>query len=297
MHNIDSGAGPSTGPAPLTGNGWRPATTEYCTDVEWLGEDEGLRVQAAQGKAVRAAIRAKWIIAWHVQGDRAECMCVKANLVPVVPGSHFWMLATGAHGIGHKAQRIQPRFPRQPREQREVSHNGSDHQHGIPSWREAGSTNHQHDPLSEKLKAEVAGVLTGRGRTKKGILTLLGQGLGPERMIQFEAAGALTEAEMWENIETFAKIATSCENETRAVLNATGGKVDPTMSLHSLFGHRSVASVKKGIDVGDIVGHEEYTKGVDFRKACGKTCVPCMLGNARNKPHSASKPNAKHIPP
>jgi hypothetical protein len=35
---------------------------------------------------------------------------------------------------------------------------------------------------------------------------------------------------------------------------------------------------------------------VDFRKACGKVCVPCLLGNARNKPHSASKPNAKHIP-
>jgi hypothetical protein len=152
-------------------------------------------------------------------------------------------------------------------------------------------------PLSEKLKAEVAGVLTGRGRTKKGILTLLGQGLGPERMIQFEAAGALTEAEMMEKIETFAQIAMSCENETRAVLNATGGKVNSTMSLHSLFGHRSVASVKKGIDVGDIVGHEEYTKGVDFRKACSKACVPCMVGNARNKPHSASKPNAKHIPP
>ena len=58
-----------------------------------------------------------------------------------------------------------------------------------------------------------------------------------------------------------AKIATSCENEARAVLNAAGGKVDPTMSLHSLFGHRSVASVKKGVDGGDIVGHEEYTKG------------------------------------
>jgi hypothetical protein len=71
-------------------------------------------------------------------------------------------------------------------------------------------------PLSEKLKAEVAGVLTGRGRTKKGILTLLGQGLGPERMIQglVKAAGALTEAEMMEKIETFAQIATSCENET-----------------------------------------------------------------------------------
>ena len=73
-------------------------------------------------------------------------------------------------------------------------------------------------------------------------------------MIQCEAAGALTEAEMWEKIETFAKIATSCENETRAVLNAAGGKVDPTMSLHSLFGHRSAASVKKGIDGGDMYG-------------------------------------------
>jgi hypothetical protein len=112
-----------------------------------------------------------------------------------------------------------------------------------------------------------------------------------------EAAGALTEAEMMEQIDAFAQIATACENETRSVLNATGGKVDPAMSLHSLFGHRSVASVKKGIDVGDIVGHEEYTTGVDFRKACGKTCVPCLLGNARNKPHSASKPNVKHTPP
>jgi hypothetical protein len=42
---------------------------------------------------------------------------------------------------------------------------------------------------------------------------------------------------MMEKIETFAQIATSCENEARAVLNATGGKLDPTMSLHSLFGH------------------------------------------------------------
>jgi hypothetical protein len=36
---------------------------------------------------------------------------------------------------------------------------------------------------------------------------------------------------------------------------------------------------------------------VDFRKACGKACVPSVLGNARHKPHGASKPNAKHIPP
>jgi hypothetical protein len=96
---IDSGAGTPTGPAPPTGNGWRPATIEYCTYAVWLGKDEGLRVKAAQGKAVRAAIQAKWIVAWHVQGGRVECMCVKVN---PVPGSHFWMLATGAHGIGHK---------------------------------------------------------------------------------------------------------------------------------------------------------------------------------------------------
>jgi hypothetical protein len=104
-------------------------------------------------------------------------------------------------------------------------------------------------PLSEKLKAEVAGILTGRDRTKKGILALLGQGLGPERVIQGSAedrglaAGALTEAEMLEQINTLSQIAMACENETRAVLNATGGKVDPTMSLHSLFGHRPKPSL------------------------------------------------------
>jgi hypothetical protein len=101
---------------------------------------------------------------------------------------------------------------------------------------------------------------------------------------------------MLERIDKLSQIAMACENETRAVLNAVGGKVDPTMSLHSPFGHRSAASVKKGIDAGDIVGHEKYTDGVDIRKACGTTCVPCLLGNARSKPHSASKPNAKHIP-
>jgi hypothetical protein len=80
-------------------------------------------------------------------------------------------------------------------------------------------------------------------------------------MVQPEAAGALTEAEMWEKIETFAKIATSCENETRAVLNQTGGKVDSAMSLHGLFGHRSVANVKRGIDGGDIVGMRSIRRG------------------------------------
>jgi hypothetical protein len=50
-------------------------------------------------------------------------------------------------------------------------------------------------------------------------------------MIQFEAAGALTEAEMWEKIEAFAKIATPCENEIRAVLNATGRGVDRVSRL------------------------------------------------------------------
>jgi hypothetical protein len=54
--------------------------------------------------------------------------------------------------------------------------------------------------------------------------------------------------------------------------------------------------VKKGIDSRDIVGHEKYTERVDFRKACGKACVPCLLDSARNKP-STSKPNARHIPP
>jgi hypothetical protein len=201
------------------------------------------------------------------------------------------MLATGAHGIGHKGSNL--------------DFHGNHGNSGKPVTLDL-TTNTPYPlgekwgvpaismiPLSEKLKAEVAGALTGRGRTNKGILTLLGQGLGPERVIQGPvedrgmAAGALTEAEIQEQIDAFAQIATACENETRAALNATGGKVDPAMSLHSLFGHRSAASVKKGIDVGDIVGHEEYTKGVDFRKACGKTCVPCLLGNARNKPHSA----------
>jgi hypothetical protein len=60
-------------------------------------------VQAAQDQAVRATIRAKWIIAWHVAGGRVECMCVKVDLVP---GSHFWMLATGAHGIWHKGSNL-----------------------------------------------------------------------------------------------------------------------------------------------------------------------------------------------
>ena len=64
---------------------------------------------------------------------------------------------------------------------------------------------------------------------------------------------------MLERIDALSRIAMACENETRAVLNAVGGKVDPTMSLHSLFGHRSLASVKKGIEAGDIVGHEKYT--------------------------------------
>jgi hypothetical protein len=33
------------------------------------------------------------------------------------------------------------------------------------------------------------------------------------------------------------------------------------------------------------------------RRGRSKACVPCMVGNARNKPRGASKPNAKHIPP
>jgi hypothetical protein len=159
-------------------------------------------------------------------------MCVKVN---PVPGSHFWMLAAGAQGIGHKGSNL--------------DFHGNHGNSGKPVTMDL-TTNTPYPlgekwgvptisaiPLSEKLKAEVAGVLTGRGRTKKGILALLGQGLGPERMIQgpVEAAGALTEAEMLEQIDTFAQIATACENETRAALNATGGKVDPAMSLHSLF--------------------------------------------------------------
>jgi hypothetical protein len=169
-------------------------------------------------------------------------------------------------------------------------------------------------PLSENLKREVAGILTGRDRTKKQegdpdtTRTRLGSprsrdtrlGRRPKADRSSSRGARLRRArstELLERIEELARIATACENETRAVLNAVGGKVDPTMSLHSLFGHRSIASVKKGIDGGDIAGHEKYTEGVDFRKACGKTCVPCLLGNARNKPHSASRPNARHIPP
>ena len=158
-------------------------------------------------------------------------MCVKANLVP---GSHFWMLATGAHGIGHKGSNLDFRGNYQNSGKPVIMDLTTNT--ACPLGEKWGVPTTSMIPLSEELKAEVAGVLTGRGRTKKGILTLLGHGLGPERMIQPEAAGALTEAEMWEKIETFAKIATSCENETRAVLNQTGGKVDPTMSLHSLFG-------------------------------------------------------------
>jgi hypothetical protein len=97
-------------------------------------------------------------------------------------------------------------------------------------------------PLSEDLKAEVAGILTGQDRAKKGILTLPGQGLGPERMIQdsVEHRGLMSSsamaskegekkgAEMHEQIETRARIAIACENETRAVPNmhTVGGKAD-----------------------------------------------------------------------
>jgi hypothetical protein len=182
-------------------------------------------------------------------------MCVKVDLMP---GSHFWVLATGAHGIGHKGSNL--------------DFHGNHGNSGKPATVDL-TTNTLYPlgkmwgvptirmiPLSENLKREVAGILTGRDRTKKGILTLLGQGLGPDRVIQGSAedlrltggaAGALVpeerEAELLGRIEELAHIATACENETRAVLNAVGGEMDPTMSLHSLFGHRSVASVKKGI--------------------------------------------------
>jgi hypothetical protein len=89
------------------------------------------------------------------------------------------------------------------------------------------------------------------------------KGSAEERRLVGRAAGALDpeerEAGMLEQIEKLSRIATVCENETRAVLNAVGGKVDPTMDRHSLFGHRSAASVKKGMDIGDIVDHERYT--------------------------------------
>ena len=147
-------------------------------------------------------------------------MCVKVNLVP---GSHFWMLATGAHGIGHKGSNLDFHGNYQ-NSGKPVIVDMTTNTAYAPLGEKWGVPTISMIPLSEELKAEVAGILTGRSRTKKGILTLLGQGLGPERMVQPEAAGALTEAEMWEKIETFAKIATSCENETRAVLNQTGGK-------------------------------------------------------------------------
>ena len=173
---------------------------------------------------------------------------------PCARTPHFWMLTTGAHGIGHKGSNLDFHGNYQNSGKPVIVDMTTNT--AYPLGEKWGVPTISMIPLTEELKAEVAGILTGRSRTKKGILTLLGQGLGPERMVQPEAAGALTEAEMWEKIDTFAKIATPCENETRAVLNQTGGKVDSTMSLHGLFGHRSVATVKRGIDGGDIVGHE-----------------------------------------
>jgi hypothetical protein len=169
-------------------------------------------------------------------------MCVKVDLVP---GSHFWMLATGAHGIGHKGSNLDFH-----------SNHGNSGKPAIvdlttntpyPLGKMWGVPTTRMTPLSDNLKSEVAGILTGRDRTKKGILTQLGQGLGPDRVIQGSAedlrltggaAGALAPEEREEllgRIEELTHTATACENETRAVLNAVGGKVDPTMSLHSLY--------------------------------------------------------------
>jgi hypothetical protein len=147
-------------------------------------------------------------------------MCAKVN---PVPGPHFWMLATGAHGIGHRGSNLDFHGNYQNSGKPVIVDMTTNM--ACPLGEKWGVPITSMTPLSEELKAEVAGILTGRGRTKKGILTLLGQGLGlgPERMIQPEATGALTEAEMWEEIETFAKIATPCDNEARAVLNAIGG--------------------------------------------------------------------------
>ena len=84
-------------------------------------------------------------------------MCVKVNLVP---GSHFWMLATGAHGIGHKGSNL--------------DFHGNHGNSGKPVIMDL-TTNTAYPlgekwgvptismiPLSEELKAEVAGILTGR---------------------------------------------------------------------------------------------------------------------------------------
>ena len=154
---IDSGAGTSTGPAPAgTEKGRRPATIEYCTDVVWLAKDEGLRVQAAQGEAVRATAQAKWIVAWHVQGGRVECMCVKVNLVP---GSHFWMLATGTHGIGHKGSNLDFHGNHQNSGKPAIVDMTTNT--AYPLGEKWGVPTISMIPLSEELKAEVAGILTG----------------------------------------------------------------------------------------------------------------------------------------
>jgi hypothetical protein len=56
------------------------------------------------------------------------------------------------------------------------------------------------------------------------------------------------------------------------------------MSLHSLFGHRSLVSLcEKRIDVGDIVGHEKYTNGVDFRKKSMRQDMRPMSAGQRPK--------------
>jgi hypothetical protein len=98
-------------------------------------------------------------------------MCVKANLMP---GPHFWMLATGAHGIGHKGSNLDFHGNYQNSGKPVIVDMTTNTAH--PLGEKWGVPTISMIPLSEELKAEVAGILTGRGRTKKGILTLLRQG-------------------------------------------------------------------------------------------------------------------------
>ena len=273
----DSGCGKST----------IPNDSKYTCNLKMYGaNDDRYSVQAAQGSSVAATGICDWIICWNSEtpdGWVLKCMVTKAL---IIPGSMFYMIATGAEGIGYKGSPL--------------SFVDNVNSTGKPGIWQADLKRYEH--LTTKWKVPVVKMIDLPLDMKKtlahnalvikrhkGILTLNSPsptmyetGMERETWADYNCTATGGQLEDCEKAyDRLVRINTHLESELMKFKDRTGD-VDPLAFAHYLIGHRHPQTLRKAVESGQVINCDIDLQGSSRFKV--KACIKCTLATARELP-------------
>jgi hypothetical protein len=283
----DSGCGISTS-----------SNDKYGCNTYWYKEGESrYSVQAAKGDPSVATGITDWVICWSTETKKGWVLVCTAVKSLIIPSSVFYMIATGAKGIGYKGSPLS--FMENV--------NGS----GKPGIWQSDKMEYMFltmkwqvpvVPLIKLPEDQMKTIAHRMLRTKdlKGIVPLT----FPSPTEQYTRM----EHEEWlnahddtctggntlipkEEYDRLARITTHLESELKKYADSVG-KIDPLMFAHYLVHHRSPRALAKAVASGDIIGCDlDLTGAANFVTT---KCANCVLATCREHPCGKSKPRAKH---